>query len=902
MQIVKSLLLLACFWMSFSGSASEVHMHQSVDRVSLTPDMEYMLDTSAALSWREALTASRYQAVDQESLMFGLTDAVLWVRVHLHNPESVIQQRQLQIDTVRLEQVTLHRVDAEGRMQILHNGVAVPPPLRPIAGRNILFPLSLEPDASTTLLLRVQSRTPLTFKAVLWSTEAQERSDRQEQLISLLSIGILLGFCLYAIFLYPLHRDRAHLLLGVLMATLALFQFSYLGYSYFFLWDNSPEWALRAPAVFSNLAALFFILFIREFMPIHAQLGGRAVNSLAVLVVLLLLLLFANLSGFAFEAVGLVMGPLYLLALLVPTLMVGMCAWKGYRPAQITLVGFSLPIINTLLRVGELHGVVPPAPIYTYSVTITPILVTLIFLAAIRKRVDLIQQERDSAHDRILSMQIESANHLEREIESQTIELRGALDRAENANRAKEELLARVSHELRSPLHNILGYTNLLFRENVSRHVFNYLSRIQQGGQHLSDLIDDLLDYAQAERGKFVLQPTNTLLYPLLDQIGAEGALLCRRSQNRWAFHVDEALPVAVSVDSRHLRQILLALLSNAAKYTEHGTISLHVTAVEHDEAEACLKFEVVDSGKGIAKDQLEQIFLPFTRGESSGRSDGLGLGLSISQQILHAMGGELQVESTPGAGSRFWFQLHLQRISEEEVPVEPGVCTYTGYLPPVRTILIVEDNAVHLEFMLHLLEDLGFQCQSATTIAESRRLIEQQPFDLAILDQQLPDGTAWDLLQQLKVSPALASIPTILLSATQATPPADWNHDNRFDVIHKKPVSVSALLADVGDLLELQWHDQASQPSMDGVPSISEVDGEMGEMTPVERLQQLEVYSREGAIYEIERWIREAREGGDFPQSLLSELERLLEQLDFDAMVEPIKRLHQHVEESAIL
>jgi signal transduction histidine kinase len=217
-----------------------------------------------------------------------------------------------------------------------------------------------------------------------------------------------------------------------------------------------------------------------------------------------------------------------------------------------------------------------------------------------------------------------------------------------------------MSHELRTPLNAILGYAQILGRDkNLGERQKGGLDTIRQSGEHLLALINDLLDLSKIEAGKLSLYPQAFNLPAFLDIICA--IIRVRAEQKGLAFSLDVApeLPAGVRADEKRLRQVLLNLLGNAVKFTDHGQVVLHVRELAHSGGWATLRFEVEDSGIGIEPSQLEAIFQPFEQaGEVQRQQGGTGLGLSISRQLVHLMDSEIEVDSSPGHGSRFWFDI----------------------------------------------------------------------------------------------------------------------------------------------------------------------------------------------------------------------------------------------------
>lgn len=256
-------------------------------------------------------------------------------------------------------------------------------------------------------------------------------------------------------------------------------------------------------------------------------------------------------------------------------------------------------------------------------------------------------------------------DHLEELVAERTLELSQAKLRAEAANQSKSRFLATMSHEFRTPLNAILGFAQLLQMDvSLGPNQQGKISLIRDSGDHLLDLISDLLDMASIEAGKVRLQPSAVDLRALLEV--ACDSVRMRAEQKRLRFEValDAELPSRVLVDGQRLRQVLLNLLSNAAKFTDAGQMALRVRLLGSEDALARLRFEVSDTGIGMTPPQLERLFQPFEQvADDARRLGGTGLGLSISQELVKLMDGQILVRSEPGAGSTFSFELSLMTL-----------------------------------------------------------------------------------------------------------------------------------------------------------------------------------------------------------------------------------------------
>jgi PAS domain S-box-containing protein len=386
-------------------------------------------------------------------------------------------------------------------------------------------------------------------------------------------------------------------------------------------------------------------------------------------------------------------------------------------------------------------------------------------------------------------------------------ELRVAKERAEAANEGKSRFLANMSHELRTPLNAVLGYAQILMRDDaLSQLQQQGLATIRHSGEHLLALIDDILDLAKVDAGRLELFPGPVPLPEFVRVI--DDIIRVEAIGKKLAFHCDVPtdLPRVVEVDEKRLRQVLLNLLSNAVKFTETGAVVLRIAATPRDRGMARLHFEVQDSGPGIAADQHEAIFQPFVQGGTPhGRSSGTGLGLAISRQLTRLMGGELSLESAPARGSRFWFEIEVPVVGERTAAHRPQGMV-TGYEGPRRTVLIADDVPANRAVLVDLMEAVGFGLveaddgQGLLASAQARRP------DLVISDLVMPVMDGLEAIERLRRLPALADVPVIAVSANVSGRDEARSLAAGANAFLPKPIAMDRLLAKVGELLGLRW------------------------------------------------------------------------------------------------
>ena len=402
---------------------------------------------------------------------------------------------------------------------------------------------------------------------------------------------------------------------------------------------------------------------------------------------------------------------------------------------------------------------------------------------------------------------------LETQVALRTEELAQAKKRAEVASHAKSEFLANMSHELRTPLNGILGYAQILQRDaalNAKQH--DGLQTIYNSGRHLLTLINDVLDLAKIEARRLEIHPTELNLPAFLEGITDMIKLAAEQKKIQLHYTVPSDLPPVILADEIRLRQVLLNLLGNAVKFTEKGAVTFRVGCTQKpDETKQSLIcqlcFVVEDTGSGIQPEQLAHIFQPFEQGgDAQSQAKGTGLGLPISQHLVTLMQGEIQVESTPGAGSRFWFEAPFEIVTETAVSTLKPPDLITGYQGPRRRILIVDDRPENRMVLQDLLEPLGFTVGLAENGREALEKIPQFKPDLIFMDLVMPIMTGFEAVANIRQMPDYSAVPIIAVSASVLDSDQTSSQRVGCDAFLHKPIDADKLYALLQTYLHLTW------------------------------------------------------------------------------------------------
>ncbi|AVD84968.1 hybrid sensor histidine kinase/response regulator [Pseudomonas sp. SWI6] len=600
--------------------------------------------------------ASRFRQHGQDVLNGGYSTSVFWLKFDLRYaaaPGAAPRQWLLELAYPPLDHLELYLPDASGAYRLAQRtGDALPYHSRQIRQNNYLFELPLRPGQAVTAYLRLHSQGSVQAPLALWSAEAYIEEQPARLYVLGIIYGVLLVMLVYNLFIYLSVRDVSYLYYIAYIASFGLYQVSVNGAGVAYFWPDSPWWANAATPMFIGAAGLFGCQFARHFLQLSSIARGfdRLLQLLMLGGALVMVLAVSMPYGVALR-----MATLLALAFTVSIFAAGLYAWwHGLRVARWFIIAWSAFLLGGLVNTLMVLGYLPNVFLTMYASQLGSALEVALLSLALADRINSLREQQASTL-RDTGRTLEQLNQ-----------------QLARSNRLKDEFLATVTHELRTPMNGVIGSLELMHTLPMDAEMAQYHRTAVGSSQDMMDMVDDILTLTELQAGRLRVQGTPFSLRRLVQDLRAGYAGRALGKGLYLSLDIPAELPDALVGDAQKLARCLGCLVDNGLKFTHQGGVMIQARGRRLGPDSLSLTFTVSDSGIGF--DDLDQAIL-YQRffqvdGSMTRRYGGLGIGLSICRQLGELLGATLSHESTRGLGSRF--ELTLE-VAIEQVQMPPG-------------------------------------------------------------------------------------------------------------------------------------------------------------------------------------------------------------------------------------
>lgn len=821
--------------LNVGSRASPLLVSGDQDAYTTVGHLQLLTDTGGELGIADILAlngSSVFAPVRAEIDNLGFDRRVHWARLQIDSRLERPQTYYLALAYPLLDSVTAY-IDGPNGLRRYQTGDREPFSSRPVTARGFLFPVRLQPDQPVTIYLRVETAGSLNLPIELLSRNGAFERMATEYSVLALYYGALLMLVVYNIYHYRRLGDVNALYFAVFISLYVAFQLALNGISFQFFWPHHPWWGNVSLPFFMSAAYWAGVLFTRSILDTATNAPGidrilRGLSWLAGIAMLLALIVPYDLA--LRFSVALVFS-------VVLFIIVGFkVALQGFRPARYYSLGWTVLLGFMVIYGLNAFGLLPTNFVTTWATQIGSALDAVILAFAVTDRFYLLEEQRremqasyaealQQANDKLNKLNDELESRVEaglQELRESNEQLRAeaevrrqAEEKAEAANRAKSEFLANMSHEIRTPMNAIVGFIHLLESSSLSSVQRDYIAKAERAARVLTHLIRDLLDFSKIEAGRLELERAAFSVSALVNEtrdlveLSAVNKGLALKTEQAGS---DDCWVLG---DEARLRQVLVNLLNNAIKFTEAGEVRLEVQCEFASDGWVQLAIAVTDTGIGIRDDQRERLFRPFTQADASitRRFGGTGLGLAICRRLVKQMGGEIELSSRLGDGSRFAFSLVLEVASPDERSRPAAIVQASDDALFGLRALLVEDQPLNQEVAAAILRRAGAEVLVVESGAAALALLGERggdAVDVILMDLQMPEMDGYETAQSVRALPGCAALPIIAMTAHATDAERERCRKVGLDGHLSKPIERSRLI----DTLRPLHRAQSGDPS----------------------------------------------------------------------------------------
>ena len=752
--------LFLAFLLSAQANSS-IEISDQVDSYNLNHGMRWLEDKSRSYTISNILSPSvhqQFKRLQEKRFNQGFSDSNFWLHIPIDdrsNPADTGSKLWvMEIDNPLLESLNIYIKQADGNLKHLQLGTIYPFHKRPLQYKNFLVPINISSGEHVDIYIQLKTSGVARMQASLYSSTGLIEAKIISMTFYGLFFGAMISMIFYSFFIYLSLKEKSHLLYLGYLVSFTFLQAAIGGYCHQYLWPNKP-WlnpnAITILVFFCNLLALQFCLVFLK-LPKYFPLLSTCVNFFSAICIIAIAATFLT-------PYSIMIGVAIVVTLLASMIIIaaGIKAFiNDHKEARFFLLAWLFWLAGATIQALMALDFIPDN-IFTANAAAISISIELVLLSfALGDRIN--QKRLDSQRlEKVAQQKMRKAHQ----------DLKQSLQKEEQNNRLKDQFLATISHELRTPMNGVEGALALIDSDKLDKKRAGYLIAAKQCARDMTDLVESILRFSEIQSGTLTIKPATFELRPAFHPAAIKLRNACKKKGLDFNWHIDKNLPSTLFADKEQLLLIINQLADNAAKFTSKGCVSINLWLDDHT-GNPELVISVSDTGEGIPPDQIENIINGFHQvdGSDKRRHSGLGIGLAACHQLSVIMGGRLTIESTVGKGSHINFFVPL--INGDGKP-QPNSLMPTLTSGKKNVVLIAEDNPINQMVLSSMLVQMGCIVLTADNGQQAIEVLKQQPVDLIMMDCQMPIVDGFEATQIIRASNAIYSDVAIIAVTANA-------------------------------------------------------------------------------------------------------------------------------------
>ena len=749
--------------------------------LSLDGKIEYLEDADALYSVDDIVAGHYYgnYKTTQGAFNKGMTTSAFWFVQSLHNPSTSNDiNRLLEISYPPLDNVDVYVISSDGTRDVMQAGDSKPFDVRPKQDSSYLFPIHFSANEKKLVLIRVQSEGSVRVPIKLWDPIHYEEKNRQYLLIMGIYFGIMLLMFIYNFCIFISIKDISYLFYVCYIASHTVLQSTLTGFGAEFIWPSLPWFNNQFLIVSILLTEVFALVFTANVLSTKTTTpyGHKIIQAFIALAIISLFASIALPYAISLKVVLILGMSMSMFGIFIGTKL----ALQGYQTARFFILAWFSFLLGALIYGATTAGLLPATMFTTNALILGSTLEVAILSWTLADRLSRMQRDKTKME------------------KTAKIALQQVNDALIESHQIKDEFLATISHELRTPMNGIISSIGHLKTEKDIVAQAPFIHSADRSASHMMLLIDSVLSYTELSSNESVVERHPFQLRKVTHFLDEYFTPQCQDKHLTFMVDVNEDVPSLVLGDQRKLTQVLVSLIDNAIKFTECGYIRLAIDLDSLDKANKKIKitFKIEDTGIGIPKTLGDEIFERFSQADSSFHRGhgGLGIGLAIAKQTADLLDAELTYESIPSHGSTFTFTAQFEYTKKSAPSVLKELYKIED-LAPGKTALVIEDNKVNQLVLKTTLKKLGFSVVCAINGEDGISKLNENDIDIILMDCQMPIMDGFEATRNIRqLTNAKSLVPIIAVTANAMSKDRERCLQSGMNDYMSKPVSLDEL------------------------------------------------------------------------------------------------------------